>query len=103
MSIALDADMTTRTIKTFEEIIQFNSGLPKDWYIGVTDHPLDELVDHRIILDRDNYFYETFSNALVPVFIKDHFLKSGVDGIRKKFDNKFTSVYLYKKTTHSIP
>ena len=103
MSITLDADWTTRTIKSFEEVIKFNLGIASDWYIDVTDHPKDELLDHRIKLHGDTFFYETFSNALLPVFIKDYFLKLGVDGIRKKFDNKFTSVYIYKKTTHSVP
>ena len=103
MSIVLNAETATKTIKNFEEVINFNPGLPGDWYIDVTDNPQEVLVDHKIRLNRDVYFYETFSNAFVPVFIKDHFLRFGVDGVRRIFDSKSTSVFLYKKTTNSIP
>ena len=52
MSIVLNAGTTTKTIKHFEEAIIFNLGLPKDWYIDVTDNPQGVLADHKIKLNR---------------------------------------------------
>ena len=103
MSLIQGVSIAYKTIDIFRETIGTDPGSVNNWYIGVASDPLGQLKDHGIDLTSTIYLYETFQNALVPAFIKDHFLNLGVDGQRTIFHTDYTSVYLFKKSADSNP
>jgi len=90
-------------IKVFEDMLDLNAGLRRDWFIGVAENPKQTLKEHKINTIEGEYFYEKLSSAVRAVFVKDYFIKQGVDGRRDKFDGSQTFVYIYKKTPSTIP
>jgi len=90
-------------IKVFEEIIKLNLGLHGDWYIGVTDEPQKKLMEHEVDMVNGEFFHEHLSSAVRAVFVKDYFIKQGLDGQRDKFNKDHASVYIYKKNSRTIP
>jgi hypothetical protein len=94
-------------IELIETYIREGGGEYEDWYIGLTDNPIDPVSEasslHRVQDQRLTYI-ETTSPQIAQA-VADYFINlCGTDGkvSRKELGHACNSLYVYKKAAHLV-
>jgi hypothetical protein len=101
------ASDSKQIIEQIETYIREGGGEYKDWYVGMTDNPI-EPVDEALLLNKVQShrftYIETISSQVAKT-VADYFVNlCGTDGnfSTKEISRASKSVYVYKKATHLV-
>jgi hypothetical protein len=101
------ASNSKQIIEQIETYIREGGGEYKDWYIGMTDNPI-EPVDEALLLNKvQNHrftYIETISSRVAKT-VADYFINlCGADGhfSTKEISRACKSLYVYKKAAHLV-
>lgn len=91
-------------IQSFQNYIYLNSGIYREWYIGVTADPDQRLfTDHNVDKQNDKWTHAPAENNEVARSVEKYFLDLGCDGGTGGGDYTSKTAYAYKKNTHTKP
>jgi hypothetical protein len=102
----VDSD-SKRIIEQVETYIREGGGEYEDWYVGLTDNPIEPVTEalslHKVQGQRLTYI-ETTSSQIAQA-VADNFVNlCGTDGnfSTKEISRACKSLYVYKKATHLV-
>jgi hypothetical protein len=99
------ADSDVKIVVQIKSYIEQNGGNYRAWYVGLAEHPEEQLISHGVNLDEHQYIHRTATCMEDARSIRQYFVtRLGTDGdSNDDVDLKALSIYAYKKSQATHP